>query len=726
MTLPPAGIAKMEDRKRHATHAHDDSGPPLKRQATTVNGGSRIDRDADMPWKDDLEVSHARGPFRYVSAKLGPKYGHPLSGRGELIELVSTTQRFQKDAIWRQMQEYKRERHDLEAQLNEKTKRAMYHDDHLRIVDAWWRQLLDEVRILIGDVAELEPSNQKDGSKFPPTLLFADNEKFQDHLNTRSQDIKSVTSSLLERIPQSRSPDVAELQNKMSSMLAAEKGHCVEIERLQAEKDLVEERLENASWRFMMAEKKLDRAKSAAVAKLERQAIFGGGNDSGSGIGGGEGPTTVEKESRDAVNGVVEHNELNADADLRRRQAIAVSEKQKAQLEKLETENEKLTNQVTTFTVKISNLSDEDYARSELFKHMKSQYEDVIKRINNLEATNIQLREEAEKLQHERSAYRSQIEVEVQAPVGDLENQLARAETDLARIRNARDELSADLAVKKSRQDQEQNAYDLIRDLASAREDRIKALESEVERLRLLGDSSSQDFNLSSDLKDLGVEELQKKLQHLQQEYSMISSELPSMGVAWKKASALASKKVIDSAAMEEKVSRLQAEKAKADQKYFATMKLKESREVEVKTLRAQNAKSAEIVAQLKDVEASTRNLLINLERQLAESKEALSAMTNQNRNLQQQITQCNITATGLKSQINELANSLKSKDVSQAAASKSQRHAETEAEQLRVQLEETEKSLESWKSKASGNQSEEFEMLRVSHSILRGSITVY
>ena len=65
MTLVQAGAVplvtsksvKMEERKRPASHDHDASEPPLKRQATIVNGASKAHVDADMPWKDDLEVS---------------------------------------------------------------------------------------------------------------------------------------------------------------------------------------------------------------------------------------------------------------------------------------------------------------------------------------------------------------------------------------------------------------------------------------------------------------------------------------------------------------------------------------------------------------------------------------------------------------------------------------------------------------------------------------------
>lgn len=54
----PSSFIKMEDRKRSAGQSADDLAPPTKRQA--INGGSKASIDADMPWKDDLEVSVTR------------------------------------------------------------------------------------------------------------------------------------------------------------------------------------------------------------------------------------------------------------------------------------------------------------------------------------------------------------------------------------------------------------------------------------------------------------------------------------------------------------------------------------------------------------------------------------------------------------------------------------------------------------------------------------------
>lgn len=49
-------VVKMEDRKRPAIPDPSDSTPPLKKQATSVNGGGKPHPDTDMPWRDDLEV----------------------------------------------------------------------------------------------------------------------------------------------------------------------------------------------------------------------------------------------------------------------------------------------------------------------------------------------------------------------------------------------------------------------------------------------------------------------------------------------------------------------------------------------------------------------------------------------------------------------------------------------------------------------------------------------
>lgn len=567
-------------------------------------------------------------------------------------------------------------------------------------------QLLDEVKILSNNV-----DSQDSYTAFPSALLTTDNETFEKHLESRSAEISSAISRLFNRSPNS-SPQISELQGRIAKLLASEKSHITELEKHRLEKEQLVERLENASLRYMIAEKKLDRSKSVTVARIERQAVAGGRSEASNGLGGG---TEISGEGHgDAGKSKIENGDDHTEAEEARKEAVAAVSKQKEQLEALEAENNKLTAQVTALSNKLSHLSDDDYGRSDLFKHLKSQHEDVIKRINHLEATNVQLREEAEKLQKERTAYRIELEGESDEAITEKEAQLTQAEIDLARIRTNRDELMADVAIRKAAQVQERLSIDQLRELASVKEERVKALESEIERLHMRAGEADCHASPLSNLDDLSTDELHSKYANLERQYLMLSSELKSMAEAYRKASALASQKVGHIAALEEKSIRLGAEKSKADQKYFAAMKAKESREQELRSLRASSSKSSEMVSTLKDAEAATRGLIVNLEKELAEFKTSQASINSQHRASQQQVSEQRILAEGLKAQVEELQKNLVAKDTSASELSSTHRKAEVEIETLKVRLEETQKNLDSWKAKGLGNQSDEYEMLRV------------
>lgn len=530
---------------------------------------------------------------------------------------------------------------------------------------------------------------------FRSSLQFESHDAFQEHLKERSAKIRDAIKYIFTRLP-TTTPEVKELQERLAALLATEKAHVVETQRIIGERDQLTERLEAACVRYLMAEKRMDRAKSAAVQKLESQAIMGGNS---------EAANAGERKSAKAVDSAETNGEVDsatrAAFDTARKEALAAAEKRKLQTEQLEAENKRLTEDLTAARTKLVSCTDEDYAKTDLYKLLKSQHEDVIKRINDLEATNVQLREEAQKLQGERTAYRTQLEDEARAAQSDLESQLARAETDLARVRHARDELQGDVNVRTAQQDQQSLTVEQAKQLADASQNRIAALESEVQRLRLqLGEGTAAS---ATSVDDLDLEALKAKVRTLESQYALLEKELPSMEAAWRKTQALATKKVADIAAWEEQRSRLLSEKAKADQKYYSAAKSKESRESELRMLRMQNVKSTEVVTQLRDSESNSRALVANLEKQLAESKESLSNLSQQNRSLQQKMSESNITLEGLKTEVANLKKLMVDKDSTAQTAASSKRHAEVELEQLKVRLEDTKKAFESLKRKNAG-----------------------
>ncbi|GAB0132646.1 E3 ubiquitin-protein ligase bre1 [Epichloe bromicola] len=658
-------LLKMEDRKRPAMGGADDLAPPSKRVA--VNGSKT---------KDDAIELKEEG---WVEA-------------------------YTKGAIYRQMQEYSRKATTAESRLEELHKRCVHHDDHLRIVDAWWRQLFEEVESLAMSQISDDPVTSD-----PPYLsgiTFKDLNEFQSHLQDKGKTIKTKAESLLGRLSAQRgslSPEAASLETKVNKLLAAQKDYMLKLDRLNTEKDQLSEQLNAATLRYFKAEKKLDRAKSAQVQKLEQQAIANSTRPAGA----------AAAAAAAANEGSSDQNDVNGSADellLRYEEVTASATKQKEQLDAILLELKTLQEENSTLKSRRETWTDEDFIRTDVFKQFKAQNEDLIKRINNLEATNRQLREEAEKLQAERTAYKNQLEADANQVTQELEADIMARDQDLARVRSARDEILAENTQRKASMEQERTSMEQIKDLSSAKDDRIAALESQISRLQSAED---QDMTNADDNQEISQDELQQKYKKLQLDFQSINQELPSIEKAYKKMKDLAQKKVMDFVALEEKITLLIAEKSKADQKYFAARKDADTRNNEIRSSRHQNSKSAEIIAQLKDVEAQNRLLLVNLEKQVSDLKQSNSALMVENKKMESTSLEAVRRSDSLNRQISDLTSLVKSRDNTTAAIRERNTMQEAEVEKLKVRIEHVQKDRDTWKSKALSNSSEEEEMLR-------------
>ena len=68
----------------------------------------------------------------------------------------------------RQMKAYKREKKDLEEQVNDMQRKSQFHDNHLRTIDAWFGQLLDEVRVMASQLLPTPPPSASDHTGMRP------------------------------------------------------------------------------------------------------------------------------------------------------------------------------------------------------------------------------------------------------------------------------------------------------------------------------------------------------------------------------------------------------------------------------------------------------------------------------------------------------------------------------------------------------------------------------
>jgi len=211
----------------------------------------------------------------------------------------------------------------------------------------------------------------------------------------------------------------------------------------------------------------------------------------------------------------------------------------------------------------------------------------------------------------------------------------------------------------------------------------------------------------------LSAEELRGKYLKLDKDFALIQEAVPAVEKAYKRAISLAQKKVMDYTTLEERVTVLTLEKAKADQKYFAARKDMDVRTGEIRSLRLQNGKSSEIIASLKEVEAQNRTLLGSLEKQLADYRQSNTATMEENRGLKASAAEALRRSEAVKAQITDLTNLVKSKDAACAAIKEAHATQEAECEKFEVRLDHMQKDRDHWKSKSLANSSEEEEMLR-------------
>ncbi|KAM0324382.1 hypothetical protein ACHAQA_008163 [Verticillium albo-atrum] len=559
-----------------------------------------------------------------------------------------------------------------------------------------WIEVLQEMELL-ADPTLPAPSGRTE----PPYITgttFKDSPTFQDHLNDKTETLRKRAEAVINRIATSRgeiTPNIADLENRVNALLAQQKDYLVQLDRSQHENQQLSEDLNKKTLDWFKAERREKRLKSAQVQKLEKQFLA----NATQAAGGENGADAA------AVNG------NSAETLLKLEEASAVLVKQKEQLEAAQTDLATLQEENSTLKTQREGLSDEDYIRTDVFKAFKAQNEDLIKRINHLEATNKQLREDSEKLQFERQAFRSKLNDEAQSHIADLERQVEEREGDVTRLRAARDEWFAKANMLEASQKEEKTAVQHIQELAGAKEDRITALELELQRLKPEEDRPMADAD--PELDSLPMEDLLTKYRKLQADLESINKELPALQQAYKRSMTLAQKKVMDFSALEDRVAAVLAEKQKVDSKYFAVRKDADFRDRELLALRNQNRKTSEIVTQLKEVEAQHRVLISNLEKQLSDLRMANANLAAEHKKMEVNSAESARRADSYRIQATELANQIKAKDAAAASTRERATAQESELERLKARVDFIKKEKEDWKRKALSNSSEEEEMLR-------------
>jgi len=480
--------------------------------------------------------------------------------------------------------------------------------------------------LLVGDFKPAEnPTRQQDDASYLSQLLKSDNKLFKNLIDDRFTRLKHIFTTIVARVPEA-TPQVRELQNEISRLIASEKEHILRAERLQAQFKDAQNKCEDYQYKWSIAKAQLAKAQSKASQYMEMQNRRRTSTDTTESAAKQTNGDTVNGVSKVEVNGIA-----NEEVESAKRAALAEVEKRKQQVEELEAENKKLNEQLTSTSSRLNNLSEDDYAQTQLFKALRSQHEDVIKRVNDLEAKNVQLREEAQRLQAERTSYRNQVEEECRVKCEDAEATIAKVDLDVQRIRSERDLIHQQKAILEGNQNKYDIAMKELQNLNSANETHMEALSSEVKRLKIaLKEIQPESISLD-DIADQSEEGMKKEIINLRTQMSALNMELASMQTAVTKFKTTATKKVQEFVALEQEIQRLKEAKHRLDSNRFSEKTILDSKKAECDNMRKQSSKSGEIIAQLKDSENKTKELCANLDKQVAEYRAQVESLTDQN-----------------------------------------------------------------------------------------------
>lgn len=462
---------------------------------------------------------------------------------------------FKKEAIWRQMNYYKLQVSELTRELSKYEKRYQTFVAVHLLLESWFSSVFRAC--------------DQDSPK--PIDLTA-------------------SSSDIELLLEERRSILAKLLKPLVKDESEEDSKFLDLVKLEADKQLgeqlrasLEEQLLTLQTKLQNLQKIKDRKESATLKRINTANV-----------------KAEEPQQKNESNGT--HNaKIEADKALE-----AVSTAEKEELEKLKIEYLQLKagfsaienemNAVNVKLVQAEKLNEElqgrlgNLSESDLFKC--SRYVSVIEHNKSLTESLAQanklkdeLVDKLKELEENDGNVRKSINTSLEEENQQLKENISKTENDLVRIRAARDELLGKQTILKLEIESKKTNEELFK-LNSVLNERLKALEQ----------SRLKELNADENLSQLEKPELIQRLQ-------ILSEEVKDIEQAFQQTRDVSLDKLKGTVDQEGLVKKLTIEKQKADQKYFASMRLKDSLVSENKILKTQMAKTQELVTKLNDLE---------------------------------------------------------------------------------------------------------------------------
>lgn len=530
-----------------------------------------------------------------------------------LSETGPITQRdvvyFQKEAIWRQLNSYKHQLLITTKDLKRYKKNYEANENKLSIVDRWYEQILN----LFGSMNDEEVDELVDDD-----LLISLNKQTVGSIDNQLQKRRSQLIKLLKPIIENSkisNIDSQELIKKyevLNNQLIKIKSDHQTIEQLKID---LEDRIESLQQELITIHKEKDRNDSKTLKRVDESLVNNDNNEQ----------TLSNGHNKDSTNGHTHNNSIKHDTNegsvkkemnggdsnaikkegeadqneikLENETNIALVEEYKIINEKLnkqiEEVNEKYNKELTeliTYKDKLENLGEEEVKKTIYYKNLLEHNDKIKQEFNEVNKIKDQLMQKLNKFESENQEIEKLINEEILKENESLKLQLNKSEIDLVRIRTTRDELLSKQTILKLEIENKQTNEELL-------------------KLSKLLSNQLDDKNKSND----EIEENDDKYNEMEKEevikrIKILENEIKEIEIAFQEAKDISIKKLESTIDSDNLIKKLTIEKTKADQKYFASMRLKDSLSNENKVLKIQISKSQELINKLNELEKTYLN----------------------------------------------------------------------------------------------------------------------
>ncbi|KAF9283306.1 E3 ubiquitin-protein ligase bre1 [Mortierella alpina] len=437
---------------------------------------------------------------------------------------------FQKEAIWRQTREYRRETARAMERISLSESKQADYDSQLSAVDVYWNKLLEDLLALVSrPEITMDRSSMvlDDGSSFASLL------KFRSGPGTGEEDIRDLTEGCIKKAVEVQSERTKEIVLKLLTLvedwseqrtefwkslteagsqtqgssavqqltsahedllqhyrkgqanidLLQAKCHTFtdQVLRLKNELEITRKRLnetggdmEDCKERLKWIQHSVDSENDALEAALSENSVA---------IPGSVMPTlaALNDMSEDSRDELLQHRRL------------AIS--RLAEVEEMKTQKTQLQEELDKVRVQLTHLSDEKIQDSQHVRALLVQIQSVRHDADFYRGEVLKLRTDLDDLHASRRKFVDTLESEEKNRRATLEAELKKLDSDIARVSESRDRFQLMYENRCTKDDYEVQQNQEIRKIANTRKDRITALTVDIQRLQAMLATNSEDWD---------------------------------------------------------------------------------------------------------------------------------------------------------------------------------------------------------------------------------------